>query len=213
MSSDPFYNFFDSINNEVQYFNRLLDPDFRPYRQGQRRTLTDRDQNEDLNSQLVRRDEYQRPRLFNDLNDWFNNDLSLFPVNNLRSSATLAPPVDILDHDKNYELKVTVPGVKGKENINLEYHKEKNQIVVTGEIPATLTEDNKGKVKVQERASGKFRRVIGLPDSPGIDADNIKADYSGGILTLTVPKLEPAEEDAANKVQKIEITSQESWNN
>ena len=73
-------------------------------------------------------------------------------------------------------------------------------------------EESKDKVKVKESSSGKFKRVITLPDYPGVDADNIKADYASGVLTLTVPKLKP-QKDGKNHVKKIEVYSQESWGN
>lgn len=203
--NSPFFSFFDAINNEVDAFNRALDSSgyrsYQPKRQIGSGTQGD--------NQVAKKDtgstEVQGPR---HLTDWFDNDWSLFP--SAFGSTSLTPPVDILDHDKNYDIKVTVPGVKDKKNIHLEYHKEKNQIVISGEIPSGSTEENKDKVKVQERVYGKFKRVISLPEYPRIDADNIKADYSSGILTLTVPKLEPSKDEDA--VKKIEISSEDSWN-
>lgn len=84
--------------------------------------------------------------------------------------------------------------------------------MITGEIPSGSSAEDKDKVKVQERAYGKFKRVISLPEYPRIDADNIKADYNSGILTLTVPKLEPSK-NGEDAVKKIEISSEESWGN
>lgn len=214
----PFFNFFDAINNEVDTFNRLLDTNGYKYYQPRRQQLTATGEEKPTGKQIVETkgkgsNEISQTRKNDslDLNDWFENDWSLLPAD-FASLKNLTPPVDILEHDKNYEIKITIPGVKDKKDINLEYHKEKNQIAVTGEIPSSLTTETKEKVKVQERASGKFKRLISLPEYPGIDADNIKADYSGGILTLTIPKLEPTKE-GKNAVRKIEISSQESWNN
>lgn len=101
---------------------------------------------------------------------------------------------------------------KARRTLILNYHQNKNQILVSGEIPSTLNEESKDKVKVKESSSGKFKRVITLPDYPGVDADNIKADYASGVLTLTVPKLKP-QKDGKNHVKKIEVYSQESWGN
>ncbi|CCK71525.1 chaperone protein HSP26 KNAG_0H01120 [Huiozyma naganishii CBS 8797] len=209
--NSPFFDFFDNINDEVDYFNRFLnDVGYAPKRERLAVTGNPQDNNQvatrGANSSAV---SHPQRRYFGDLDNWFDNDFSLFPTS-FQTPKPFGVPVDILDHDANYELKVTVPGVKAKKDINLEYHQNKNQLIVTGEVPAQVTEKNKNNVKVHESASGKFKRVITLPEHPGIDADKIKADYSSGVLTLTVPKLKPTAFDKDN-VQKIEISSQESW--
>ncbi|CCC67629.1 hypothetical protein NCAS_0A10710 [Naumovozyma castellii] len=206
--NSPFFHFFDTINNDVDYFNRMLDNSYPEKRQ---RLIGGNEAPKASDRQLAKANVGTDIDPFGPLDNWFDNDLSLFPTN-FASSTAVAVPVDILDHEKNYELKITVPGVKSKKDIDLEYHKNKNQIIVSGEVPSTATEENKQKIKVKERASGKFKRVIALPDYPPIDADNIKADYSSGVLTLTVPKLKPKKGEK-DHVQKIEISSEESWGN
>ncbi|CAI1913562.1 hypothetical protein SEUBUCD646_0D02840 [Saccharomyces eubayanus] len=211
--NSPFFDFFDNINNEVDAFNRLLgEGGLRGY--APRRQLTTGPGKDSTGKEIARPNNnggaLYDPR-DDTLDDWFDNDLSLLP-SNLSFPRSVAVPVDILDHDNNYELKVVVPGVKSKKDIDIEYHQNKNQILVSGEIPSSLNEESKDKVKVKESNSGKFKRVITLPDYPGVDADNIKADYASGVLTLTVPKLKP-KKDGKNHVKKIEVSSQESWGN
>ncbi|GAV49238.1 hypothetical protein ZYGR_0N06450 [Zygosaccharomyces rouxii] len=188
--NSPFFSFFDAINNEVENFNRILDNsgfnDYYPQRQ-----VTTGKKANDKTLQKTNAD-------CKWVDDW-----SLLPTR--FGSSGIIPAVDLLEHEKNYELNVTIPGVKDKKDINLEYHKEANQIIVSGEIPSTVTEENKDKVRVKEVAFGKFKRVITLPKAPGVDADNIKADYKDGILKLNVQKLEPTEPE--NQVKKIEISS------
>ena len=41
-----------------------------------------------------------------------------------------------------------------------------------------------------ERSYGTFERVFTLPDS--MNAEGVKADYKNGVLTVTLPKKEPA---------------------
>ncbi|CDF89875.1 related to Heat shock protein 26 [Zygosaccharomyces bailii] len=175
----PYFDFFDAINNEVDNFNRALG-------------------NYPHNSYNLRQ---QLPSNSTELPRWFGRDDNGFL--SYRSSG-VTPAVDILEHDKSYEIRVTVPGIKEKKDINVEYHKDRNEIVISGEVPSSVTKENKGKVKVQEVASGSFRRVISLPEHPGIDADKIKADYSAGILALDVPKRESSPADKS--VRKIEIS-------
>lgn len=209
--NSPFFDFFDAINNEVDSFSKILDQSgFRTY-PSQRQIASGKDDKSLTKSKNGASNSVYDPQsssfLSTDLDDWFDGNKALFPYSR---KGDLVPPVDILDHEDNYELHVSVPGVKEKKDINLEYHKEANQIFVTGEIPAvSTTDETKKNVKVNERPSGKFKRCITLPQKPGIDADNIKANYNNGVLTLTVPKLAPSKDD--DSVRKIEISSEESW--
>ena len=102
----------------------------------------------------------------------------------------LVPALDILDHENEYEVHVSIPGIKEKKDIGLEYHKDSNEIVISGEIPDVTTEETKGSAKVRERRYGRFKRVVRLPETPGIDNENIKANYTNGVLVLNVPKLQ-----------------------
>lgn len=217
-TNSPFFDFFDAINNEVDSFNRMLDG---RYNYPRRQYVTDSDGAADdrtltttkpTNNKIAKGGKEiarAKPRGFFDLDDWFDNDWALATK---EPFGSLTVPVDIFDHDANYEIKVSVPGVKEKKDINLEYHQNKNQLIVSGSIPSSINDKNKKNLKVQERSTGKFKRVISLPEYPGIDADNIKADYSSGVLTLTAPKLKP-EEGKEKGVHKIEISSQDSWSN
>lgn len=220
----PFYSFFDAINDEVDAFNRMLDSTagyYEPVKNSSAPSISDGKAggaNDRTVARAGRAGSGQVSKAggrgaragipgFGALDRWFDND----PFTALARPFDMMPvPVDIYDHDKNYELKVSVPGVKDKKDINLEYHQNKNQIVVSGEVPTETNEKNKDNLKLQERAFGKFKRVVTLPESPEIDADNIKADYTNGVLTLTVPKLEPTKDGKPN-VHKIEISSQESY--
>lgn len=204
--TNPYFNFFDFDD-----FDRFTDDAFFNPTNAQKRLKTNPENS--TGGQLVpskgNRQVANRPAMH--LDNWFDNDFALFPFD-FAAASQVSVPVDILDHEKNYEVKITVPGVKSKDDINVDYNKKKNQITISGEIPSTITKENEKKVKVKERASGKFKRVITLPDYPGIDTEKIGADYSGGILTLDVPKLKPKKGEKGD-VQRIEISSNESWGN
>lgn len=187
--NSPFFNFFDAINSEVENFNRILDNSgFNHYYPSNQLTNERR-----INDKSLKKKSNN--------NGWFD-DWTLLPTR--LGPSGIVPAVDLLEHEKSYELNITIPGVKDKKDINLEYHKEANQIIVSGEIPSTITEENRDKVRVREVASGKFKRIVALPKTPGVDADNIKADYTDGVLKLNVPKLEPTEPES--QVKKIEIS-------
>ena len=55
---------------------------------------------------------------------------------------------------------------------------------------------------VAERPHGTFTRQVFLGDT--LDADNIQADYTAGVLTLSIPVHEAA------KPRKVKISSQDT---
>ncbi|KAG0670513.1 hypothetical protein C6P45_002255 [Maudiozyma exigua] len=205
---NPYYNFFDSINNEVEDFNSFLNGGFEPT-QHQKRLKANSTSNQLATTNGKQNSNQVVSRPTTQLDNWFDNDFALTPFN-FGKFGHMTVPVDIIDHDNDYQLKITVPGVKAKKDINVEYDHNKSQITISGEIPSTVTDEDKDNVRVKERSSGKFKRVVTLPDYPGIDTDHIKADYSSGVLTLDVPKLKPKKGEKGH-VKKIEVTSNESW--
>ncbi|AEY95818.1 FADL397Cp [Eremothecium gossypii FDAG1] len=123
-----------------------------------------------------------------DTTDWLTN-------------ARIIPPVDVLEQEKDYEVHVSVPGIVDQDKISIEFHSDRGELVISGEVPTKETEENKDGWRVRERATGSFRRVVGLPDKPGVDAEHITANYEHGVLTLRVPKLEPRENQAVRRIQ------------
>lgn len=196
----PFFDFFDTINNEVVNFNRCLENlGYRDSKQliankhhaGKGKVAKTHKKNQQNSTSLSR---------------LLGSDWSILPVR--LESTNIVPPVDLFEQDDSYEVSVAIPGVKSKDNINVEYYRDKNQIVISGEIPSSITEENKSKIRFKEVASGSFKRVISLPANPGVDASKIKADYSSGVLTVHIPKLK--QKEPKSEVLKIAFSSQDS---
>lgn len=98
-----------------------------------------------------------------------------FPALNLRTS-----PMAI-------EIEAFMPGLS-IDDVRLSL--EGGVLVLAGERESQLPESDDGAtVHASERFSGRFRRVIGLPHD--IDAQAIEARYALGVLTITVPRLQP----------------------
>jgi HSP20 family protein len=97
-------------------------------------------------------------------------------------AETLA--VDMYETDEDVIVKTSVPGVKA----------EDIDITVTGDT-LTIKGETKAEEKVeranyvrQERRYGAFSRSVTLPTS--IVAEQAKAEFDNGVLTLTLPKAE-----------------------
>jgi len=92
------------------------------------------------------------------------------------------PAMDVIDEGKNYKAAFMLPGFDRKD-INVSF--KKNTLIVKAERKEEQKEE-KTDYLVKEISRGSYMRSIELPDD--VDADKISADYSTGILTLTLPK-------------------------
>jgi HSP20 family protein len=96
------------------------------------------------------------------------------------------PAVDVFEDKDNLLVRAELPGMK-KEEIEISLH----------EGFLTLSGERKGQEKAEgtetyrsERWLGRFHRTISLPCS--VVPDKIKATYTDGILTVSLPKAEEA---------------------
>ena len=106
------------------------------------------------------------------------------------------PRVDIIEDDKNIYFEAELAGVR-KEDVKVSVNDE-NIMTIKGEKKF----ERKDEVKVccrNERAYGNFTRAFQLPDN--VDSEKIEAKYDSGVLTLTLPKIEPVKP----KEQTVEI--------
>jgi HSP20 family protein len=106
-----------------------------------------------------------------------------------------APAVDITEDDKAYKIAAELPGMSDKEfDISL----SGDMLVLKGEKRQEREEKEKNRY-LSERSHGAFQRRFALPES--IDRDKIAAEFSKGVLTLTLPKTP----DAQRQQKKIEV--------
>ena len=95
-------------------------------------------------------------------------------------------PLDIYQTDKEWVVRAAVPGVDPN-SVDVTF--DGGQISIKGEIkpPADAKAEN---YWLRENFYGKFSRQLTLPeDALG---DQAKAQFMNGVLTLTVPKAQPA---------------------
>jgi len=108
-----------------------------------------------------------------------------FRVTGERAGA-FYPSVDVKEGEKEIVVQAELPGIEEKD---VELLLEESSLVLKGE--KKLEKEDKGEnYHSIERAYGSFQRVIPIPQ--GIDAKKAEARFKNGILTVTLPKLEPA---------------------
>lgn len=93
-----------------------------------------------------------------------------------------APAMDIHQTDDAIEIMAELPGVK-EQDVDLSI--DDGVLTLRGEKKSTRGDDESG---YRERTFGSFERRITLPAN--IDEDNCSADFSDGVLTITLPKCE-----------------------
>ncbi len=133
-------------------------------------------------------------RSLNSFNDFFNGGLATREFQQLNVSS-FVPDVNTREGEFAYHIDVDLPGIE-KDDINIAI--DNNILTISGERKTKEETKEEDYYKV-ESSFGRFERKFSLPDD--IDAENIHAESSNGVLEITVPKLTKQEE----QVKKIEI--------
>jgi HSP20 family protein len=97
--------------------------------------------------------------------------------------AEWMPSIDVHEDSKGIYVKAEMPGMDEK---NIDVNIENNYLTIKGKKSEERKEGNDERTIITERKFGSFQRTIRLPE--GIKADNIKADFKNGVLTIDVPK-------------------------
>lgn len=111
-------------------------------------------------------------------------DESLMNGANWDEPMRWALAVDVIENNDAYLVKASLPGVN-PDDINITY--DNHVLTLSTEIQAE-EEKKEERYLLRERRYGSFTRSITLPNQ--VDASKIEADYSNGVLTLTLPKAE-----------------------
>lgn len=102
------------------------------------------------------------------------------------TAARRYPLVNLSEDANNLYVEALAPGVDPK---SLDLSVLQGRLSIRGEKPG-LEQVTAEAYHRNERATGRFHRVIDLPVS--VDADKVKADYKDGLLLITLPKSEAA---------------------
>ena len=107
------------------------------------------------------------------------------------------PALDITETDDQVVVRTELPGVDPKE---LEVSVTGDMLSISGEKKSQM--EKKGEnFYHSERRFGMFRRTVRLPSH--VDRDRVTADYTNGVLTITLKKHESA------KAKKVPVRTSE----
>jgi HSP20 family protein len=115
-----------------------------------------------------------------------------------QAAALIRPSIDVDETEQAYRVSAELPGLTEKD---VELNLRDNVLTISGE-KRTEREEEKGGRRYAERTFGRFERTIPFPTE--VDAERIDAVFRNGVLTVTLPKSEKAQD----KTRRIEVRSQ-----
>lgn len=139
--------------------------------------------------------------LNNFLRDTFMESAFAHPLN-LRKMSTWRPAIELKQTEKEYKVKVQLPGVN-KDDIHVDLNND--YMTVTAEIKEEKTRNEKGeqtgteKIHTSEFRYGKYIRTVSF-ENP-IKSDESVAEYKNGILSIVLPK----QKIEKSKAKRLEI--------
>jgi HSP20 family protein len=134
--------------------------------------------------------------LQNEMGRWMNQLAGGTTQPGNGQTSTWLPAVDVWETENELVLSFDLPGIP-EEKIAVEL--DDNVLAVTGERERS-SEHSSDRFYRFERRFGSFSRSVTLP--AGVTEEDIKADYTNGVLEIRVPK--PEEQ----KPKRIQIGSQ-----
>lgn len=112
---------------------------------------------------------------------------SRFAMGPQAQSSAWEPRVDISEEPEQWKVEADLPGVD-KENISVDVRE--NQLIIKAEMKQEHT-DEKPQYYRRERRYGSFERRLALPG--GIKEEAIASSFKDGVLTVSIPKTEQAQ--------------------
>lgn len=124
--------------------------------------------------------------LFDHMGGWLYNSKDFLDSHAFRNILQS----DVAEDDKEYTVKVDVPGMN-RDDIHLAY--SDGILTISGHRSTFKNDSDKKKNLVrQERSEGSVSRSFSLPN---VDKKNISAKLDNGVLTITLPKTSPVEDE------------------
>jgi HSP20 family protein len=97
------------------------------------------------------------------------------------------PSLELGETEKEIRVTAELPGLEERD---VDITVEEGVLTLRGEKKSEIDDKERG---YTERSYGRFERRIGLPR--GVDRDGASATFKNGVLTVTLPKTEAANEN------------------
>ena len=152
---------------------------------------------------IIREPDLYFDSIHQELNNFLRDTLLIHSMANplnVKKTSIWRPAVEVKQNDKEYKIKVQLPGVE-KDDIEVEL--DNDFMTIIAEIHEEK-EENEQKAKneryhTSEFRYGKYKRTISF-DHP-VKTEESNAVYDKGILTITIPKVQTEHKEP----KKLEI--------
>jgi HSP20 family protein len=161
--------------------------DLIPWNRGKRQVSVQREEREPFLA-LQR----EMNQLFDDF--WGGSWLTPFGMSE-REWPVFSPQVDVVETDTEVKVQAELPGLEEKD---FEVSVSQDTLTIRGEKKQEKEEKGRNYYRA-ERSYGSFQRSIPLPRT--VDTDRVSAEFSKGVLTISLPKV-AAQEDRKKVVVK-----------
>lgn len=104
-----------------------------------------------------------------------------------KTVATFAPAVDIVETDAEYRIVADLPGSNASD-IAIDIHE--GVLTLNAPVRRRGPARERCRVLAGENPIGDFRRSFRIGDT--VDTQSVGADYTDGVLTITLPKAQSA---------------------
>jgi HSP20 family protein len=105
-----------------------------------------------------------------------------------REWSMFSPHVDVVETDTEVKVQAELPGLEEKD---FEVSVSQDALTIRGEKKQEKEEKGRNYFRT-ERSYGLFQRAIPLPRN--VDADRVSAEFSKGVLTISLPKVATKED-------------------
>ena len=105
-------------------------------------------------------------------------------------SRVWVPAIDVVEAEGRLLMYAELPGVDASQ-VDISF--EQNVLTIRGSKRSAVETSSEGELRVYaaERVTGSFERSIRLPEF--VDGEAISADFTNGLLKVTVPKAKAAQ--------------------
>lgn len=118
-------------------------------------------------------------------------------TSNSQAAVVFKPAIELKDTEAALILKAQVPGINPDQ---LDITVTRDSVTIQGDRQQQKTSEAEG-IHYSEFRYGQLKRIVGLPVE--VQQDHVTADYTDGVLTLTLPKVI----DQAQKSVKVSLNS------
>lgn len=159
--------------------------------------ITKRSENEIRQLPVSQFDPVTSLRSMHELMDRLFSEHFIAPFGRLSLSENMpafSPKVDISETENNIKVRAEVPGIQ-PDDVSIEVTED--TLSISGSLEKSVEEKEENYYRI-ERSSGRFSREFMLPAK--VDADNVDAQASNGVITITLTKL-PSEQKRKVKIK------------